>query len=172
MKTAARLVLADRLTVSRLVIAVELIPVAWSASLTLTALLVSTAWVTDLLDGRLARAVAEEGRMGRWDLTADTAVGAGLVIGLAGSGEIPAWFAATSLVVLGALFIAGNIAASMLLQLAGYLPLLGVLWSRRPAGWWVPMVTATLIGVVAWRRLFGVNIPSFIRGVTGRFESR
>jgi hypothetical protein len=34
------------------------------------------------------------------------------------------------------------------------------------------MVTATLIGVVDWRRLFGVNIPSFIRGVTGRFESR
>jgi phosphatidylglycerophosphate synthase len=156
---------ADGLTVLRLVIAVALIPATWSLSLGLAAVLVSLAWVTDVLDGRLVRAVGEEGRMGRWDLTVDTAVGAGLLVGLAGSGEIPVLFAVGVLAVLGTLFLFGNVAAAMLLQLAGYLPLIALLWSRRPSGWWLPVATAVLIGIIDWRRLLEVNIPSFLRGL-------
>jgi phosphatidylglycerophosphate synthase len=157
---------ADGLTVLRLVIAIVLVPVTWSLSLGVSALLLSVAWVTDALDGRLARAAGEEGRMGRWDLTADTAVGAGLLVGLAGSGEIPAWFAAAVLAILGTLFLFGSFVASMLLQVAGYVPLIALLWSRRPSLWWMPLATAVSIGFIDWRRLLQVNIPSFLRPFT------
>ena len=158
-------VVADGLTVLRLVIAIVLIPAAWSLSLGLSAWLLSVAWMTDVLDGRLARGVGEEGRMGRWDLTADTAVGAGLLVGLAGSGEIPAWFAVAVVVILGTLFLFGNFAASMLLQVAGYASLIALLWSRRPSLWWVPPATAVLIAIIDWRRLVQVNIPGFLRAL-------
>jgi phosphatidylglycerophosphate synthase len=161
-------VVADGLTVLRFVIAIVLIPATWSLSLGVSAWLVSVAWVTDVLDGRLARAVGEEGRMGRWDLTADTAVGAGLLVGLAGSGEIPALFAFAVLVIMGTLFLLGNFAASMLLQVAGYSSLITLLWSRRPSVWWMPMVTAVLVGIIDWRRLLQVNVPGFLRGLAGR----
>ena len=156
-------VVADGLTVLRLVIAIVLVPVTWSLSLGASAWLLSVAWVTDVLDGRLARAVAEEGRMGRWDLTADTAVGAGLLVGLAGSGEIPALFATAVLAILGTLFLKGSFVASMFLQAAGYSSLIALLWSRRPPLWWMPLVAAVLIGFIDWRRLLQVNIPGFLR---------
>jgi phosphatidylglycerophosphate synthase len=168
-------VIADGLTVLRFVVAIVLIPATWSLSLGVSAWLVSVAWVTDVLDGRLARAVGEEGWMGRWDLTADTAVGAGLLVGLAGSGEIPAWFAIAVLAILGTLFLLGNFAASMLLQVAAYSSLIILLWSRRPSLWWLPMVAAVMIGIIDWRRLLQVNIPGFLhafRQSAGRGEWR
>jgi hypothetical protein len=113
--------------------------------------------------------------MGRWDLTADTAVGAGLLVGLAGSGEIPAWFAIAVLAILGTLFLLGNFAASMLLQVAAYSSLIILFWSRRPSFWWLPMVAAVMIGIIDWRRLLQVNIPGFLsafRQSAGRGVSR
>jgi phosphatidylglycerophosphate synthase len=168
-------VVADGLTVLRLVIAIVLVPATWSLSLSVSAWLVSVAWVTDVLDGRLARAAGEEGRMGRRDLTVDTAVGAGLLVGLAGSGEIPAWFAVSVLVILGTLFLRGSFAASMLLQVAGYSSLIALLWSRGSSFLWMPMATAVLIGIIDWRRLLQVNIPGFLhafRQSAGRGEWR
>jgi phosphatidylglycerophosphate synthase len=165
-------VIADILTMARMVIAVALIPIVWSFSLGLAALMVSIAWMTDLLDGRLARAAGREGRLGSWDLRADTAVGAGLLIGLTGAGTIPIWFSASALIIFGVLFLAGNLAASMLLQLAGYLPLISVLWSEKSPGWWLPFFTAILIGILDWRRLLFVNIPNFVRGLSGKTDLR
>lgn len=164
--------IGDGLTVLRLVIAGALIPIAWSLNLEVMSLLLSMAWLTDVLDGRLARAAGREGRMGKWDLPADTAVGAGLVIGLTGAGTFPVWLAMGVLIVLGGLFLRGNFAASMLLQLAGYVPAIGLLWSERPAGWWLPLITAVAVGVVDRGRLFRVNIPDFVRALKGRSNSR
>jgi phosphatidylglycerophosphate synthase len=164
--------IADLLTISRLVLAVLVVPAAWSANLELTGLLISAAWLTDFLDGRVARRSGGEGRMGRWDLTVDTLVGAGLLIGLTGAGEIPLWLTAVAMVVLGGWFFSGNPAASMLLQLTGYVPLLLILWSRRPSAWQAPFLTAILIGVLDWRRLFTINIPAFLHGLVGKVPSR
>lgn len=161
-------VVADGLTVLRLVIAIVLVPATWSRSLGVSAGLLSLAWMTDVLDGRIARAAGEEGRMGRWDLTVDTAVGAGILVGLAGAGEVSVLFAGAVLATMGTLFLFGNLAASMLLQVAGYASLLALLWSRRPLVWWMPMVTAVLIGVIDWNRLLRINIPNFFRGLVGR----
>lgn len=154
--------LADGLTIARLGLAVALLFSAWMLDLTLVALLVSLAWITDLFDGRAARASGRLGAMGSWDLRADTAVGACLALGLGGSGWAPPWV----LAIAGALAIAflyGSFAAAMLLQLCGYVPLALVLWSERPSAWWLPFVTVVLIAAFGWRRLVHVNIPGFLR---------
>lgn len=172
MRRRNKAAIADLLTISRFGIGVALVPVTWTLTLSQAAWLVSSAWVTDVLDGRLARAAGEQGRLGRWDVTADTLVGAGVLIGLAGSGEVPFLYAAGALVIFGGLFLAGNLAAPMLLQLSGYLPLLAILWTQRPDAWWVPFLVAALIGVVDWRRLLTVNIPNFVRGVAAVVPGR
>ena len=155
---------ADLLTWSRLGVALALPLVLWSASLTPAVFLVSWAWISDLLDGRLARGSGREGRMGRWDLAVDTAVGGGIAIGLAGMGEVPAWFAASSILLFGGWWLLmGKPAGSMLLQLSGYVPLLRVLWNEQPPWWWLPFATAALTVMVDWRRLVEVNIPGFLQ---------
>jgi hypothetical protein len=169
MRRAQPAVVADVLTVSRLGLAVLVIPSAWTRNLTLTSALLAAAWLTDFLDGRIARAAGVTGRMGPWDLTVDTTVGVGLIIGLTGAGEVPALFGVAAILVLGSWSLAGNFAAALLLQLAGYLPLLDIVWRRRPPVWWLPFLTVIVIGLMDWRRLVTVNIPRFIRGLTGWF---
>lgn len=161
---------ADTLTAIRLVSAPALVPLAWTGSWPAVGVLLAAAWVGDIADGRLARRSGVETRLGAWDMAADTAVGAGLVVGLAGHGTIPWVVGLPALVVFGGLFIAGNLAASMLLQLVGYLPFLYILWSERPDVWWLPFAAIVFAGLVNWRRLFFVAIPAFLRGVTGRFD--
>lgn len=162
----------DVLTALRLAIALALIPVAGASAYSAAAILLSVAWLTDFLDGRLARALGVIGRLGRWDMTVDTGLGAGLLIGMTGAGVVPVWVALAALVVFGGLYFAGNLAASMLLQLSGYLALVNELWSQRLPLWWLPMATAVAIGTMDWRRLLTFNIPNFVRGVSGRFDRR
>jgi hypothetical protein len=102
--------------------------------------------------------------MGRWDLAVDTAVAGGIAVALAGAGEIPAWFAASSILLFGGWWLLmDKPAGSMLLQLSGYIPLLRILWTERPQWWWLPFATAGLALAVDWRRLVTVNIPGFLR---------
>lgn len=164
------LVVADLLTAARLGVSVVLPVVLWpQGNLTAAAVLVTAAWICDVVDGRLARYSGGEGRLGHWDLTADTAVGAGVVIGLAGVGAVPTWYAVSALLLLGAWFVrTRNLASSMMLQLSGYVPLLWILWRERVDWWWLPFFAALLIGLVDWRRLIAVNVPGFLRTVTPR----
>lgn len=164
---SARLLVADLLTWSRLGVALALPLVLWSDSLTTAAFLLSWAWISDLSDGRLARRSGRDGRMGKWDQAVDTAVGGGIAVGLAGTGEIPAWFAAGSILLFGGWWLLmAKPAGSMLLQLSGYIPLLRVLWKDQPQWWWLPFATAGLAMAVDWRRLIEVNIPGFLRSFT------
>jgi len=167
MRSARAAALADGLTLARLLLAFALIPTAATARYTATSVLVTAAWVSDMLDGRIARAAGVQDRMGRWDLTVDTTVAVALLAGMTAAGEVPVLFSVAVVVVFGGWFLTGNHAASLLLQLAGYLPLLAILWTRRPDAWWLPFSAALVIGVVDWRRLFGINIPAFIAGLTG-----
>ncbi len=168
MRRTFRALVADLLTITRAGLAVLVIPAIWSGRLELAALIVSMAWLTDFLDGRLARMASDETRMGPWDLTVDTLFGAGLLVGLAGAHVVPVLFAVVAIVALGGWFVTGNPTASMLLQLAGFLPLLRLLWLERPDAWWLPFLTAALIGLADWRRLLTINIPLFLRGLIGR----
>lgn len=163
---------ADGLTALRLLGAVFAIPLISSNLWAMTALLVSIMWIADLLDGRLARLSGLQTRLGHLDMVFDTVFAAGVVVGLAIVGTLPLWLALGSLIVFGGLFAAGNMAAAMLLQLTGFIPLLVELWLRKPDTWWAPFVVMALAGIVDWKRLVFTNIPLFIRGVAGRFEHR
>jgi phosphatidylglycerophosphate synthase len=161
---------ADTLTGFRFVAAPALVLLVQAEAFSGVALLLSTAWLSDFVDGKLARRASTPTRFGRWDMWADTAVGAGLAVGLILEGTLPLWAGVAALVLFGGLFLAGNLAAAMLVQLTGYLPLLWVLWSDRPDFWWAPFATFAVIGAVDWRRLAFINVPAFVRGLSGRFE--
>ncbi len=163
---------ADALTLGRMVVAALLVPIVWSGSLTAAALLVSVAWLSDFADGRLARSSEAETQLGNWDLAADTLVGLGLVLGLVGLGVLNPLVGLGLATILGVLFLVGNVAAGMLLQVLGYGPFLYLLWVNRPPAWWTPFLTAALIAVIDWERLIYINIPAFFRGIAGRFEGR
>lgn len=122
--------------------------------------------------GRLARRSGRQNRLGHLDLAADTIYGAGVLIGSVAVDVIPVWFGVAALLVFGGLVTTGSIAAGMALQLSGFGPLLIELWELRPAIWWTPFLVALAALVLDWRRLIEVNIPAFLRGVTGRFENR
>lgn len=162
---------ADVLTAARLPGAIAATLLIASDRWAMVALLVSTVWISDLLDGRLARLSLVETHLGRFDLAFDTLFGVGIVAGLLTAGVLPLWIGAVALVLFVG-FAVGNFAAAMLLQLTGYVPLLLELWQRMPVTWWTPFIAASLAALVDWRRLVYVNIPKFIRGVTGHFEAR
>jgi phosphatidylglycerophosphate synthase len=85
------------------------------------AAVVGSAWLSDFLDGRAARASARPTSLGGFDRWADTLVGAGAVVGFVASGWLPR---AVGVVVvaglLGAFMLTRNEAMSMLLQATGY----------------------------------------------------
>ncbi len=168
--TLARL--ADALTTLRLVLAFAVVPLTSTGRWTALSVALSGAWLSDFLDGRLARRAGGGTRLGRWDMPIDTAVGAGLVIGLVLRGTLPEVVGVGALALFGTLYLFGNVAASMLLQLTGFLPTLVILWEESPTAWWLPFGVIVLVGIFDWRRLLHVNIPAFLRGITGRFESR
>lgn len=161
---------ADGLTLLRVFIAIALALLVWLGEWPAVAMALAAAWLSDLLDGRLARAAGGGTRLGNWDMTVDTLVGAGLIVGLIAHGTLPDVVGFPALVVFGVLHAMGNVAASMLLQLTGYLPTLLLLWQDRPTVWWLPFAVMVLAAAIDWRRLFLINIPAFIRGITGRFE--
>lgn len=163
---------ADALTAARSIAALVAFPLISSRNWTMVALLFSLVWLSDLLDGRLARLSSGQTRLGDFDLLVDTVFGAGVVISLTAAGVIPFALGAGAMIVFGGLFLAGNTAAAMLLQLTGFIPVMAILWQERPQTWWAPFLVAALAAVVDWRRLIQVNIPAFLRGITGRFEHR
>lgn len=158
---------ADALTAARFVAAVAVVPLLASGRLSLVALLVSLSWLSDLVDGRLARASGHVTRLGPFDLTADTIFGGAIVVGLMAAGHLPLLIGTGSIIVFGGLFITGNVAASMILQLTGYIPLLNVLWGEKPAIWWLPYAAAGFAAAIDWRRLVSTNVPAFLDGVLG-----
>jgi hypothetical protein len=161
--------IADLLTLFRMLSALLISATIAGGALAATAVLLAAAWVSDDLDGRLARSGGHT-KLGQWDVLADAMVGAGAAVGLALAGVLPVWLVLMAVLGFGGLLVAGNLAAGMLLQLTGFLPLLWRLWVERPTAWWLPFLTAFVIGVVEWRKLIYVSIPNFLRGMAGRFE--
>jgi len=74
--------LADALTLSQVVLGVV---VAWLIGTRRTegaAVALAVAWLTDFLDGRVARMAVAPSRLGAFDMPADVFLGAGVVVGL------------------------------------------------------------------------------------------
>lgn len=165
--------IADALTASRVLLAVLLTVAVASGSFPTATVVLMVAWLTDLLDGRLARAAAADTRLGDWDFRIDVTLGVAILIGLTLSGLSSAWLVLVTIAVLAGLtLITGNPAPSMLLLGFAYAWYLWLLLDLRPPLWWLPFASIVLLLVVDWRRFLAVILPAFFRGVAalGRSE--
>jgi cardiolipin synthase len=157
--------LADALTGARFALAPLAAPVVAAGAWRFAAIVVATAWWTDFFDGRIARTTTGT-RLGRWDPYADTAVGAGIVIGLAAGRHVPPVPFLAALVLLAAAYVVtDNFAFGQLAQAIGYGPLL---WYAAVEDLWaLAVLVATIVAVAALdaRRFVSYVLPTFFRGV-------
>jgi len=165
---------ADALTLARLVVAVALIPVLGARRLTLGAVLLGFAWISDFLDGRAARASAGRTRLGDVDLWADTFVGAGAVLGFTVWGWIPpAIGLGLAALLLAAFVFTRNEAMSMLLQATGYALAIWRTWrDGDPASLWWLLTIIAAIAVVNRRIFWQRSLPTFLGGLAVMLRRR
>jgi phosphatidylglycerophosphate synthase len=157
---------ADALTAGRLVLAASLLMLAAESAPDGAAIALSFAWLSDAIDGKLARAAGGGTRLGEWDMPADTAVGAGLLLGMALGGLFPLGLAVALILILGLAYVLlKNPAFGMVLQAVGYATLLWRLWVVASPWRWLPVAVAGGIGIAERRRFTSVILPTFFRGV-------
>lgn len=167
-------VAADGLTLGRLVVAVVLIPVLGGRRTALGAALVGSAWLSDFLDGRAARASAGWTRFGGVDLWIDTLVGAGAVVGFVAWGWVPPILGLGLVVVLISAFAwLRNEAMSMVLQATGYGMVLWRTWRdghTTSLAWLLAIIV--VIAVVNRRIFWERSLPTFFGGLAALFRRR
>lgn len=164
---------ADSLTLARLGFALLLVGAVATDRLALAAWLLAAAWVSDALDGRVARASMRATRLGHLDLAVDTAVGAGVLIGMGFGGHLPVVLAIGAVVALGGGFLVlRNAALAFALQAMAYAWFMIVLWLKHPSAWWVPPATVAVLLVVGYRRLITMLVPAFLGGMAALVRRR
>jgi len=164
---------ADALTLSRALLGALLALVLAQGWLSPAAALLSTAWLTDLADGRVARAAGGPTRLGAFDLAADTLVGIGVLVGLAAGGAFPMPVAAIAILVLGGGYVfLRNEALAMSLQAIGYAAFLWRLWTAGSAWVWIPVLTVAVIAIADRRRFTGNVLPRFFGGLRSALALR
>ncbi|HEV8572575.1 MAG TPA: CDP-alcohol phosphatidyltransferase family protein [Actinomycetota bacterium] len=164
---------ADGLTAARALLGPVLASLVATGRLSAAAVVLGVAWISDALDGRLARASGGLSRLGNWDFPADVVVGAGILAGLALAGAVPLPLAVLVLVGLGSAFLVlRNPALGMAVQAIGYGAFLWRLWVERVAAGWIPVAVAAGIGLLERRRFVRVVLPSFFRGVASALRLR
>jgi hypothetical protein len=167
--------LADGLTLARLAAGAALVAALADERWMLAALLLAGAWVADALDGIAARASAAPTRLGRFDLAADTVVGAYALVGAGLAGRVPTAAAFAAVVVLGGGFLLlRNPALGLSLQAVGYAAVLLTLWGAGDPAVWLLAGTGALLLAAGHRRLLRTVIPGFLRGAAAlpRLRSR
>jgi phosphatidylglycerophosphate synthase len=166
-------VTADALTAGRVLLGALLASLVATGRLSVAAVMLAVAWLSDAADGRLARASGKLSRLGHWDFPADVIVGAGILLGLALADVVPLPLGLVILVGLGSAFLAlRNPAVGMALQAIGYGAFLWRLWTERVPAGWIPILVATGIALLERRRFIRVVLPSFFRGVASAFRLR
>lgn len=145
---------ADTMTAVRVPLAVLLAIVLAAERLMSGTVILILAWITDTLDGILARRAPGMTRLGPWDAFADGVVSVGLMAGLVWGGYAPVVWLVPVLVLGGLLFSFRSLASGMLLQGMAY-------------GWFVHVVATEdraarnlLLGaIVAAALLYGHRVP-------------
>ena len=156
---------ADSLTAGRAALGPLLLATVAAQELGWSAAILSMAWVTDALDGHLARAASQPTRLGAWDIPVDAFVGMGLGAGLA-IGDYAPSLVVVSVIALSVVGSArrGNPMPLMLMLGFVYAWFLWEIMRDRPLGWWLPLVTIAALAVFKWRHLTQVILPAFFGG--------
>jgi len=157
---------ADALTASRFVLALVVIPIAARGAWLLAGIVVTTAWWTDFLDGRMARSTTGS-RLGDWDPHADTAVGIGIVAGLVGGGHVPGavWWLVVAGLFTVAYLTTRIFAFSELVQALGYGPLLWLAAAHHRVVFVFMVATIAAILILDAHRFRRYTLPAFFDGL-------
>lgn len=161
--TRTRLRIADLLTASRFVVALVL--AAGRPRAGLAVLLVAYAWMSDGLDGSLARSTGGNGRLARLDPVADVSVGLGVVWYLGAVGVVPAATTRVTAAFVIALWAStGVLAVQMLLQALAYGAFLWWAFAIPVVGRWLLPAVILVILAAEWRRFVSELVPRFLGG--------
>ena len=164
---------ADVLTASRVVLALVIGLAVANDSYAVAILVLMIAWLTDTLDGMIARAATGSTRLGDWDFRVDVSLGVAILVGLAVADRVPVWLVVASVGLLaGWTWITGNPAPAMLMMAVAYGIFLPILLIDKPDFWWLPFGVIPLLLALDWRRFFTVILPAFFKGMAriGRDE--
>ncbi len=158
--------LADLLTASRLVMGVVAAAALVAEELNLFAILLTTAWATDVFDGRLARASKRKTLFAAADLMVDTWVGACVIVGLALSGRVSPWLAYSGIVALGLAYLwTKNPAVSQVLQGIAYGASLWLIYRSPDTTLAIPLGTLAVLMALEYEKFFNKVLPMFFRGI-------
>lgn len=157
---------ADVLTASRVVLALVIGIAVGADRLGVAVLVLMIAWLTDTLDGMIARASSGETKLGDWDFRVDVSLGIAILVGLAVADRIPVWLVVAAIALLaGWTWITGNPAPAMLMMALAYGWFLPVLIVEKPNFWWMPFGVIPVLLLLDWRRFFTVILPAFFKGM-------
>jgi cardiolipin synthase len=164
--------LADLLTASRVLLALIFAWLGFAGArdaLVLASFLLLASWISDLLDGPLARqSSASPTWIGDHDLEVDFVVSLGVLMYLVGAGFLEPAYAAVYILLWGLIFRRWGWQRdpAMLFQAPIYLWFIVVAMRHAPqAGWWLIGYVAVLV-VVTWPRFQREVVPSFLAGMS------
>jgi cardiolipin synthase len=170
--------LADTLTGVRFLLAFYLVWLGWQKgpqAIGSAALMVLVAWITDLLDGPLARRDPRGIRtwIGDRDLEADLAVALGAWIYLMLAGFLSPWLAGIYLVVAAvALWRFGSDQLAWGLQALPYGAMIWTSWQTAPLYGLLLVAWIGLVIVATWPRFPRQTVPEFLNGVRALWRQR
>ncbi|MDE0231930.1 MAG: CDP-alcohol phosphatidyltransferase family protein [bacterium] len=165
MATTAVARTADQLTVARLPLAALLVVAIASARLVLAAGILILCWITDTLDGILARRAPGMTRFGAWDPIFDGMMGLGLMAGMVLGGYVSALWLVPSLLLGGLLFRVRSLASGMLLQGMAYAWFLRTLALEDRDALSVVLFAIGVAAITHGHRIPRVLIPRFFADV-------
>jgi len=166
-----RLAAADLLTASRLAVAAAFL--AGRPAPGAAVMFVVWAWLSDALDGPLARSTGCTGRLAVRDHPADAAVAIGLVWYLGDLGVVPALETRAVAGGLLVLWAATRVfAVQMLLTAAAYAAFTWWAFAVAVAERWLIVVVVAGLAVAERRRLVGELVPAFLTGWRDLFTGR
>jgi cardiolipin synthase len=163
--------LADTLTGVRFLLAFYLIWLGWQKgpkAVGSAALALLIAWVTDVLDGPLARRDPRDIRtwIGDRDLEADMAVALGVWIYLTLAGFLSPWLAGVYLLAaVVALWRLGSAQVAWGLQALPYGAMIWTSWRMAPLFGLLLVAWIGLVLVATWPRFPRETVPQFLNGV-------
>ena len=165
MATTAVARTADQLTMSRLPLAGLLVIVIASARLALAAGILILCWITDTLDGILARRVPGMTKLGAWDPIFDGMMAMGLMAGMVLGGYVPVVWLAPALVLGGLLLRVRSLASGMLLQGMAYAWFLWTLAAEDRAALNLVLFAIGVAAITHGHRIPRVLLPRFFGDV-------
>jgi len=168
--------LADTLTVTRVILALCVVMLGWrqgKAAFPLVVLLMVISWLTDLLDGPLARydKTARATWIGEHDADADLSTSLGLTVYLVLSEYFPAWagIALVLAILLLWLFFSQELAWPFYAAPYGF-----VLWKafkEALAFGWLAVAFLGMVLMLRWRRLVYDALPRFFGALAGLYRN-